>query len=420
MAGRVVNVGSAPALIAKLYDMKEVGVVQALGDVVRTAISSAAVREACGGACTPVIHGVHVSERRNRALPLLSVIMQKGEPVPAMCRPVWRLVDLMADITRALAAMHARGLVHRDVKPHNVVSVDGRGALIDFDLATTLGQTASLISKTATLWYRAPEVSTNPRLGAEPASDMWSLGMTIAALFLPGDAFTGMAREAFAVSSPKHDSPALIAQRSTAFSSKVVLAVQHARRHYHAPGDTHVSKLVGVVQRCLKVKPGDRLGAMVASIQLGGVVPPLCPPAAVPPFRPIWTKESWHLTAAKVIAASGDAPLEAVASALYWCLVSRPSVPPACVLVMALLIPGTLRGETAAARILRSHVDKEATQAMTRSLAEHPFVGDASWSLASTLMRDVNLTTLVRRFIDIDPASVTPLSWPGHCVACRE
>ncbi|MEN3358331.1 MAG: eukaryotic-like serine/threonine-protein kinase [Mycobacteriales bacterium] len=77
----------------------------------------------------------------------------------------------------ALTAAHAAGILHRDVKPGNVLLADdGRVVLTDFGIATlvgdvTLTRTGQLIGSPA---YIAPERARGARPG--PAADLWSLG----------------------------------------------------------------------------------------------------------------------------------------------------------------------------------------------------------------------------------------------------
>ncbi len=88
-----------------------------------------------------------------------------------------------AGVADALGLAHRRRLLHRDVKPGNIlVAADGTLALTDFGLAKALDQaSARLTSKgggfLGTLHYAAPEQA----LGADltPASDLYSLGVTI-------------------------------------------------------------------------------------------------------------------------------------------------------------------------------------------------------------------------------------------------
>ncbi|MFM1872058.1 MAG: Serine/threonine-protein kinase PrkC [Planctomycetota bacterium] len=110
----------------------------------------------------------HIAEARRRGEPAMSAL--------EACRR-------FAGVADALGLAHRRRLLHRDVKPGNIlVATDGTMALTDFGLAKALDQASvRLTSKgggfLGTLHYAAPEQATGADL--TPASDLYSLGVTM-------------------------------------------------------------------------------------------------------------------------------------------------------------------------------------------------------------------------------------------------
>jgi serine/threonine protein kinase/Flp pilus assembly protein TadD len=83
-------------------------------------------------------------------------------------------------IADALAHAHARHVIHRDVKPENVlISTDGRLKVADFGLARSPNETAvtALDVLPGTVAYLAPELLAGRQ--ASPASDLYALGVTL-------------------------------------------------------------------------------------------------------------------------------------------------------------------------------------------------------------------------------------------------
>jgi serine/threonine protein kinase len=111
----------------------------------------------------------HVSARS-----LQEILEQHGPLSPAA------VVRIGLDVLAALDAAHHAGIVHRDVKPANVlVADDGHACLTDFGIATTTGD-SSLTTQGALIGspsYMAPERAN----GYEPRApvDLWSLGATL-------------------------------------------------------------------------------------------------------------------------------------------------------------------------------------------------------------------------------------------------
>ncbi len=131
----------------------------------------------------------------------LADVVDAHGPVP---RPV--AVALGVSLCETLSAAHAAGVVHRDVKPHNVlVMADGTVRLADWGIARVHAdglrqtRTGALLG---TLAYMAPEQRRDPR-AVVPATDLYALAATLAfaatgeppgELYVPGVAATLIAR----------------------------------------------------------------------------------------------------------------------------------------------------------------------------------------------------------------------------------
>jgi serine/threonine-protein kinase len=128
-----------------------------------------------------VIHGLEESDDHQ-----LFIVMQyyEGETLAHKISrgviPVRESLDLAIQIARGLSAAHAHNIVHRDVKPSNIIITREHVAkIVDFGLARVVASISSTqsISSTGTLPYMSPE-----QILGEPIdqrADLWALGIII-------------------------------------------------------------------------------------------------------------------------------------------------------------------------------------------------------------------------------------------------
>ncbi|MGE5815589.1 MAG: serine/threonine-protein kinase [Acidobacteriota bacterium] len=107
-----------------------------------------------------------------------------GEPLRALVKsgpiPIDQVVDIGAQLARALAAAHTAGIVHRDIKPENIIRTpSGVVKVLDFGLARS--ETAPFLSQTGVVLgtpaYLAPEQALGHQ--ADFRSDLFALGLVL-------------------------------------------------------------------------------------------------------------------------------------------------------------------------------------------------------------------------------------------------
>ena len=94
--------------------------------------------------------------------------------------PVEKALEYIQQIGSALQVIHAQGLVHRDVKPGNIMLRAGKpeAILIDFGLAGNKDDTITMNQTTREKGFTAPELY-DPSQKAQPYTDVYSLGATL-------------------------------------------------------------------------------------------------------------------------------------------------------------------------------------------------------------------------------------------------
>jgi serine/threonine protein kinase len=118
--------------------------------------------------------------------------------------PVNEAIDILRDVARALAFAHGRGVIHRDIKPGNILLSDRTAVVTDFGIAKALGAlreqtragaTHNSVSDTGTIGtpaYMAPEqASGDPSL--DHRADIYSFGCVAFELLTGKPPFVGAA-----------------------------------------------------------------------------------------------------------------------------------------------------------------------------------------------------------------------------------
>ncbi|GAA2866589.1 hypothetical protein GCM10010517_26110 [Streptosporangium fragile] len=314
-------------LLHREVAIKEVKLGPNLPEAQRTELRERTLREARAAArlAHPSIVAVHdVVAQEGR--PWIVMDLVRGRSLDQMIRsggplPPRRVASIGLAVLDALALAHSRGIMHRDVKPANIMLSDDGGVLLtDFGIATLEGdvQLTSPDALVGSPGYMAPERLRGT--GDGPAADLWSLGATLYA------AVEG--RGPFQRDTPVATLGAVLTQ-DTPFPSRAqelgpVLLAMLAKDPRRRPGE---SGLRAALQRLAQGLPAGPLspatGPRETPSRAASPAPPPVEPRTSPPSRPRRTglivgsalAVAAAGTVAAVLLATPDGPAAPVASA---------------------------------------------------------------------------------------------------------
>ena len=128
--------------------------------------------------------------------------------------PIDQVVELGREIAAALAFAHERGIVHRDVKPQNVLLSDGRAKVTDFGIARSLDVERGVTQAGTVLGtsnYIAPEQASGQPIGDR--SDVYSFGVVLFELLTGTVPFEGDSFVAVALKHINEPAPSVLERR---------------------------------------------------------------------------------------------------------------------------------------------------------------------------------------------------------------
>jgi serine/threonine protein kinase len=252
---------------------REVAAAQAVSDAYTAAVVGAGPDDSPPWLATTFVAG-----------PSLADLVSRSGPLPE--HAVWRLAGGLAE---ALQAIHSHGLIHRDLKPGNILIAADGPRVIDFGISRTTEGTVVTATHTTigTPAYMSPEQAQGHTVG--PASDVFSLGSVLA--FAAGGAapFGGGGTEMFAIAYRVVNGEPDLSRVPPALRPVIdaCLAKEPAAR-------PSVGQLIADVAQAAAAHPGvtpgrfwpDQVAAVLESSAFTPVLPPPAPLTPAPQRSP--------------------------------------------------------------------------------------------------------------------------------------
>ncbi|MFJ5922359.1 protein kinase [Kitasatospora sp. NPDC092948] len=205
--------------------------------------------------------------------------------------PVERAVGIAAAVLDGLAAAHVQGLVHRDIKPGNImITHDGGVKVVDFGIARAgsssgqqLTQTASVIGTAA---YLSPEQATAGEVDAR--ADLYAVGCVLVEMLTGAPPFTADTPVAIAFKHvTEYPVPVTAVRPDVPPALDAAILRLLAKHPAERPADatTAVAELLAAVPAAPADRTAELLGAATQ------VLPPIPATMAPPPPQQPWTEQ---------------------------------------------------------------------------------------------------------------------------------
>ncbi|MDJ1114046.1 serine/threonine-protein kinase [Microbacterium dauci] len=213
-----------------------------------------------------------------------------------------KTLDIVAQTASALQAAHAAGLVHRDIKPGNLlITPDGRVKITDFGIARIADQVPLTATGQVmgTVQYLSPEQASGH--AASPSTDIYSLGIVAYELLAGRRPFTGESQVAIAMAQINDTPPPLpdtVAEPVQRFVMSMI-----AKKPDDRPSSTSA-----VARAATALRRGDIAGAAAIVPAIGGT-------AADDEFTQLLTSAGSTGAATRILPTTTPQPVAPVAEA---------------------------------------------------------------------------------------------------------